>query len=179
MKKALFLDRDGVINIDYGYVHKIEDFTFIEEIFEICLKAQQSGYMIFIITNQGGIARGYYKISDFEKLTHWMEEEFKKRGITITKTYYCPFYEGGVVEEFSKPSFDRKPSPGMFLKAKEEFDIDLSQSLLIGDTETDIIAAKNAGLKESYLMASEGEVAFYVAGDRKQRISKMQLFEKF
>ncbi|MBT4922783.1 MAG: HAD-IIIA family hydrolase, partial [Rickettsiales bacterium] len=153
----------------------IEDFIFIEEIFEVCLRAQESGYMIFVVTNQGGIARGYYKVSDFEKLTSWMEAKFRLRGITINKTYFCPFFEEGSVEEYAKASFDRKPNPGMILRAEAEFDLDLSQSLLIGDSARDIAAARNAKLKESYLMVqNEQGVVFYRNGDYD---SQRSLFE--
>ena len=151
MNKALFLDRDGVINIDSGYVYKIEDFVFIDGIFQFCKQAIERDYLIVIVTNQGGIARGFYSMDEYIKLTKWMEDEFKKRGITITKTYFSPFHEDGIIPEYTGSSFDRKPNPGMILKAKDEFDIDLSKSILIGDKDTDIEAAKNAGVGKSFL----------------------------
>ena len=98
--KALFLDRDGVINIDRGYVHKIEDFDFIPEVFDICRTAQKQGYKIFVVTNQGGIARGYYTVETFENLTKWMEREFLKQDVKITKTYFSPFHEQGIILNF-------------------------------------------------------------------------------
>ena len=97
MTKALFLDRDGIINIDHGYVHKIDNFDFVEGIFELCKVAKKAGYSIFVITNQAGIARGYYSVADFEVLTKWMVGEFKKREIDIQHVYYCPHhFEKGV-----------------------------------------------------------------------------------
>ena len=151
MNKALFLDRDGVINADHGYVYKNEDCKFIDGIFEFCQKAKAKGYLIIIVTNQAGIARGYYTIEDFRKLTNFIESEFKKKGINITKTYFCPFHEDGIVPEYSRASFDRKPNPGMILQAQNEFNIDLSKSVLIGDKESDIQAAKNAAIGSSFL----------------------------
>jgi D-glycero-D-manno-heptose 1,7-bisphosphate phosphatase len=179
-KRALFLDRDGVINIDHGYVHKIEDFDFIPEIFDICRAAQKQDYKILIVTNQGGIARGYYTIADFENLTKWMEQKFLKQDIKITKTYFSPFHEQGIVPEFSKPSFDRKPNPGMIIKASEEFNIDLSESFLIGDSLTDIEAGKNAKLKQSFLIKSEaGDLYFYQNANQNDKISLKQLIDIF
>ncbi len=149
--KALFLDRDGVINIDYGHVYQIKDFHFIDGIFDLCLKAQQSGYLIIVITNQAGIAKSYYKEEDFLKLTKWIEDKFLKRNIKISKTYYCPHHTEAVIEKYRKDSFDRKPNPGMLLKAIKEFDIDPSQSIMIGDKESDIKAAKLAKISKRIL----------------------------
>lgn len=146
MKKALFLDRDGVINVELNYLYKIEEFRFIEGVLELCKYYQSLGYLIIIVTNQSGIARGYYSESDFEKLTAWMIKEFAKNGITITKVYHCPHHT-----EISGECSCRKPEPGMILQAKKEFDIDLENSILVGDKERDIEAAISAGIKESYL----------------------------
>jgi D-glycero-D-manno-heptose 1,7-bisphosphate phosphatase len=92
MNKALFLDRDGVVNIDKNYVHKMEEVEFIEGIFEFCRYFQDSGYLIFIITNQAGIARGFYSIDDFRQLSNWIAEQFQERGVRISKTYFCPHH---------------------------------------------------------------------------------------
>jgi D,D-heptose 1,7-bisphosphate phosphatase len=146
--KALFLDRDGVINIDYGYVHKKEDFHFINGIFELCQKAQNDGYLIIIVTNQSGIAKGYYTEEQFLELTKWMEDKFKQKDIFITKTYYCPYHTNARIAQYKKDSQDRKPNPGMLLKAIKEFNIDPRESILIGDKESDVLAAKNAQIKE-------------------------------
>ena len=146
MKKALFLDRDGVINKEVNYLYKIEDFTFIDGIFELCSYYQNLGFSIFVVTNQSGIAREYYSETDFEVLTAWMVKEFFSHGITIDKVYHCPHHENisGVCQ-------CRKPSPGMLYQAEKEFNIDLKNSIIIGDKERDIEAGLNAGLSESYL----------------------------
>jgi len=141
MKKALFLDRDGVINIDKGYVYKIEDIEFIEEIFNICKYYQKKGYLIIIITNQSGIARGYYTQEDFFRLMDWMKIELKKRGVFITDVFFCPHHPDENCE-------CRKPKPGMILKAKEKYNLDLENSILIGDKNSDIEAGKQAGIKK-------------------------------
>lgn len=146
MKKALFLDRDGVVNVEKEYLYKIEDFEFIDGIFELCKHYQELGYMIFIVTNQSGIARKYYSEKDFKLLTQWMLKEFEKKNIHITKIYHCPHHP-----DINMKCSCRKPEPGMILAAKEEFNIDLGHSLMIGDKEGDIEAAINAGIDETYL----------------------------
>jgi len=141
MNKALFLDRDGVINIDKHHVYKISDFDFVEGIFDLCQKYQHLGYLIIVITNQAGIAKGYYTESDFAILTDWMINEFKLRGIKISKVYYCPHHP-----DFTTPCDCRKPNPGMILAAQKEFDINLAESVLIGDKDSDIEAGRRAGI---------------------------------
>ena len=146
MVKALFLDRDGVINIEKDYLYKVEDFEFIDGIFKVCKHFQNLGYKIFVVTNQSGIARGYYSENDFKELTIWMINEFKKLGIDISKVYHCPHHP-----DITGSCTCRKPNPGMLLDAAHEFDIDLGGSVIIGDKERDIEAGLNAGLSETYL----------------------------
>lgn len=136
--KALFLDRDGVINVDKNYVYKAQDFEFCAGIFALCTLFLSKGYKIFIITNQSGIARGFYSEKDFEKLSEFMCAEFEKKGVHITKIYHCPHLEGCEC---------RKPKPGMILQAQSDFDIDLANSIFIGDNLSDMLAGKNAGVK--------------------------------
>lgn len=147
-RPALFLDRDGVVNVEKNYLHRAEDFEFIDGIFELCHKYQALGYMIIIVTNQSGIARGYYTEEDFETLTKWMLKRFEKKGVTITGVYHCPHHP-----DISGPCSCRKPEPGMFTEAAEEHHIDLKNSLLVGDSERDIIAAHRAGVDETYLFS--------------------------
>lgn len=146
--KALFLDRDGVVNVEKDYLYKIEDFEFIDGILDVCRYFLNLGYKIIIITNQSGIARGYYTINDYEKLTAWMVDEFKKNGIEITKVYHCPHHP-----EISGECECRKPKSGLFLQAKDEFDIDMQNSIIIGDNQRDIESAINVGIKEAYLLS--------------------------
>lgn len=149
MPKALFLDRDGVVNVEKNYLHKIEEFELIEGIVEVCRAYQESGYLIIIVTNQSGISRGYYSEEDFRLLSEWMVEYFKTLGITITHIYHCPHHESidGVCE-------CRKPEPGMFLEAQKEYDLDMEISVMIGDNERDIEAAQRAGVGMNILFSS-------------------------
>ena len=148
--KALFLDRDGVVNIDKSYLYKKEDFVFCDGIFELLKYAQHLGYRLFIVTNQSGISRGYYSEDDFERLTSWMIEEFKKNGITIQKVYHCPHLPDDNCE-------CRKPKPKMLKDAIDEFDIDPAASWMIGDKPSDMEAAKNAGVKNTILISNQNQ----------------------
>lgn len=147
MNKALFLDRDGVINIEKDYLYKIEDFEFIDGIIELCLHYQKLDYLIIVVTNQSGISRGYYSESDFEVLTTWMIKEFAKNNIKISKVYHCPHHPS-----ISGECKCRKPNPGMFLDAQKEFNIYMVDSIIVGDKERDIEAGLNAGLIKTYLL---------------------------
>jgi D-glycero-D-manno-heptose 1,7-bisphosphate phosphatase len=143
--KALFIDRDGTINIEKHYVYKKEDFVFMPGIFDLLKHFTDNGYLLFIITNQSGIARGFYSEEDYTKLTDWMLNEFELKGIKITKVYHCPHHP-----DITGPCNCRKPKPGMILQAIEEFNINPSASVLIGDKKSDILAGENAGLGESH-----------------------------
>ena len=154
MARALFLDRDGIINIDHGYVHKIEDFDFVDGIFELCRLAAAKGYDIFVITNQAGIARGLYAVTDFEILSAWMLAQFKEQGINIQEVFYCPHHPTKGVNEFKMPCQCRKPAPGMILQAQEKYNIDLEASIFIGDKPSDMQAAEAAGVRNRILVAS-------------------------
>lgn len=153
--KAVFLDRDGVINVEKNYVHKIEDFEFMDGIFDLLRYFQEKGYLLIIITNQAGIGRGYYTEEQFHILNTWMLKKFEEENIHITKVYYCPHHPKYGIGDYKKDSFDRKPNPGMILRAKSEFNIDLENCILIGDKESDIQAGLNAGIKMNILINSE------------------------
>ena len=145
--KTIFLDRDGVINKEINYLHKIDDFEFINGIFDACLYFQSLGYEIIIITNQSGISRGYYTLSDYQKITQWMLDQFKYNNINILDIFHCP--------HFPNSNCDcRKPKPGMFLKAKVKHNTDMEKSWLIGDKELDVIAANLAGIDNTILVRS-------------------------
>lgn len=145
-KKAFFLDRDGVINVEKDYVHRIEDFEFVDGIFELCRRAMERGYELVVVTNQSGIGRGYYSEADFQALTTWMKERFASEGVTIAAVYHCPYHPKEGVGEYRKDSFDRKPNPGMLLRAAQDLDLDLSASAMIGDRLSDMQAASAAGV---------------------------------
>lgn len=145
MNKALFLDRDGTINIDYGYVYQKEKFDFIDGIFELCKKAQDKGYLIIVITNQSGISRGYYSTKDFENLTDYMVQEFLKKNIKITDVLYCP--------ELSGPN--RKPECGLFLLAQQKYNLDMAASISLGDKDRDVQAAQKAGCGKNFLFKGD------------------------
>jgi len=147
MKKALFLDRDGVMNVEKKYLYKIDDFEFIDGIFELCNYYQNLGYLIIVVTNQSGISRNYYSQDDFNVLTQWMLQEFSKKNIEISKVYFCPHHP-----DITGECSCRKPKSGMLLEAQKDFGIDLKNSLLVGDKERDIEAGLNAGLRETYLL---------------------------
>ena len=148
MTKALFLDRDGVINIDKLYVYKIEDFEFVSGIFEVLSLAQAKAYLLIIVTNQSGIARNYYSKADFEKLTNFMLDEFKKHNIKINKVYHCPHHPDDNCS-------CRKPKTQMLQQAQTQFNIDFSQSFMIGDRRSDILCANNAGVKSIFFNPQE------------------------
>lgn len=148
MPKALFLDRDGVINIDKEYLYKIEDFEFCEGIFELLESFSSLGFILLVVTNQSGIGRGYYTKEDFEVLSAWMVEEFAKKNIKISKVYYCPHTP-------QDNCTCRKPNTGMFELAFEEFGIDMKNSWMIGDKLSDIQAAKKAGVVNTVFIGKE------------------------
>ncbi|MBC7993952.1 MAG: HAD family hydrolase [Rhizobacter sp.] len=162
LRPALFLDRDGVINIDHAYVHRREDFDFVEGIFDLCRLAHERGYLIFVVTNQAGIGRGKYTEQDFHALTDWMCEVFRAEGAPITRVYFCPFHAEHGVGAYKLDSPFRKPNPGMILQAEQEFGVDLAASVLVGDTETDIQAGVRAGIGRNLLFRPVGHKA---AGD--------------
>jgi len=143
--RAAFLDRDGVINEDFGYVGKIENFEFKEGIFDLLRLLQNLGFTLFVVTNQSGIARGYYTENDFFKLTEWMKKELLKQGVEIKEVRYCPHHP-----EITGECDCRKPKPGMILDLAKKYKIDLKNSIMIGDSNKDIEAAKRAGIKKTY-----------------------------
>lgn len=158
-RRALFLDRDGVINVEKNYVHRIEDFEFIPGIFELCACARDLGFVLVVVTNQAGIARGFYSEADFERLTKWMLGEFRERGIEIARVYHCPYHPTAGIGDYRQESFDRKPQPGMFLKARDELGLDLAGSVLVGDKDSDIEAGRAAGVGTLIKLAASDSMA--------------------
>jgi D-glycero-D-manno-heptose 1,7-bisphosphate phosphatase len=149
VQKAVFLDRDGVINVDKAYVYKQEDFEFCEGVFETLRHFQTQGYRLIVVTNQSGIGRGYYREEDFQTLMRWMKERLLEEGVSIDAIYHCPH----APEEACSC---RKPKSGMFEKALSEFDIDVSRSWMIGDKISDIQAARSVKIEHTILIG-EGQ----------------------
>lgn len=154
MAPALFLDRDGVINREINYLHRIEDFEFIPGTFDTCRAFQAAGYRIIVITNQGGIGRGYYTEADFHQLNSWMLAQFKATGVHISQTYFSPYHPTKGIGKYRCDHPDRKPNPGMILRAQQDWQIELSTSVLVGDKESDIQAGINAGIRQNILVRS-------------------------
>jgi D-glycero-D-manno-heptose 1,7-bisphosphate phosphatase len=152
--KALFLDRDGIINIDKGYIHKSEDVEFVEGIFDLLKFAMSQGFEFIVVTNQAGVARGMYAESDVLNIHEFMSEKLKEEGITVKEFFHCPHHP-----EFSGECDCRKPEPGMLLAAKEKYGINMSESLIIGDKRSDVQAGKNAGLGKCILVSSRYEAS--------------------
>ena len=135
---ALFLDRDGIINVNTHYPHKPDELQLIDEIIPIAKHYEEKGFKIIVTTNQSGIGRGLFKEEDYQACVNTINDFFKKAGLEITAHYHCPFHRDGL-KEFAKDSLLRKPKPGMFLKAAREHGIDIHQSVMIGDNLSDVI----------------------------------------
>jgi D-glycero-D-manno-heptose 1,7-bisphosphate phosphatase len=152
---ALFLDRDGVINVNHGYVHTVEKFEFIDGIFNLVRTAHANNLKVVVITNQAGIGRGFYSEYQFHELTSWMCKEFMNAGAPIDKVYFSPFHPTEGLGKYKKDDFSRKPNPGMILQAQQELGLDLENSILIGDKGSDIQAGIAAGLGLNILFSRE------------------------
>jgi D-glycero-D-manno-heptose 1,7-bisphosphate phosphatase len=144
--RGLILDRDGVINVNAGYVYRIEDCRFVDGIFAVADAFAQRGFTIVIASNQSGIGRGYYREDDFTRFMSWMKQQFLARGIPIAATYHCPDHPSEGIGMYRRQNPWRKPSPGMFLQAAEDFSLDLRDSWCIGDKDSDIEAGRAAGV---------------------------------
>ena len=167
-KKALFLDRDGVINFDKGYVHTPEQCVFIDGIKNLLQKAKALNYIIIIITNQSGIGRGYYNEEEFHLFMKWLN---KSLGNLIDDYYFCPFHEDYGMGKYKRKSFDRKPNPGMINKAIKYHNIDPLNSIFIGDNISDMVAADRANIKRKLLLRNEEtntEVKFKIINNLKE-----------
>lgn len=159
---ALFLDRDGVINNDYGYVYKKEDFHFTKDIFRLVKIANNNNFKVIIITNQAGIGRGFYSESDFFILNDWMINKFEEKEAFIDKVYFSPYHPTQGIGAYKKDDFSRKPNPGMLLQAKKELDINFSNSILIGDKISDIEAGLAVGMGKNILLKNKNTKEIYI-----------------
>ncbi len=151
--RGLFLDRDGVINEEIGYLSRPEEVRFVPGIFALCRTAQGLGYKLMVVTNQSGIARGLYSEAEFHRLMNWMRSEFLREGVALDAVYFCPFHPEHGVGEYRREHDDRKPGPGMLRRGAEELGLSLAQSVMVGDRCTDIGAANAAGLRQAFLLA--------------------------
>lgn len=153
--KALFLDRDGVINVNHGYVHSPRQTQWLPGIFELARSATLAGYVLVVVTNQAGIARGYYTQAQFEEYTRWVHSRFAREGAPILATYYCPHHPQAGLGDLRVACACRKPAPGMLLRAIADYGIDPAASVLIGDSDSDIEAGKAAGIGRMVLLQGD------------------------
>jgi len=153
--RALFLDRDGVINVNHGYVHMTSNFEFVEGIFDLVKFARRYEYRIIVVTNQSGIARGYYSEEDFHRLTDWMCAKFERYGAPIDKVYFSPYHPTEGIGRYLLREDTRKPGPGMLLRAQRELGLSLKRSIMIGDRPTDVNAGAAAGVGLNILYSKE------------------------
>ena len=151
MRKALFLDRDGTINVDKGYVYKPEDFIFVDGIKQVIKKYNQEGYLVIVVTNQSGVARGYYTEDDVVALHKYADTLLFEEGARIDKWYYCPHHPVFGVGKYKTDCTCRKPKTGMLEQAISQFGIDPAQSLLVGDKVCDIECGNRMGIKALYV----------------------------
>jgi D-glycero-D-manno-heptose 1,7-bisphosphate phosphatase len=152
MRPALFLDRDGVVNVDHGYVHRVDEVEFVDGIFELVQLAHRNGFIVVIVTNQAGIGRGYYTEECFQALSRWMMDRFTEAGATIDAIYHCPHHP---TEGLGANKLDcqcRKPRPGLILQAMADHSIAIPYSILIGDKPSDLVAGERAGIRHLFLL---------------------------
>lgn len=147
MNRAVFLDRDGTINVEKNYLYKVEDFEFLPKVLDGLKMLYDAGYLLIVITNQSGIARGYYTEYEYNKLTDYMKQKCADYGVIFTDILYCPHLKGAIVPEYDKECGCRKPAIGLFKQAVKKHDIDLSESYAIGDNMRDLAICDGTGCK--------------------------------
>lgn len=163
MKPTLFLDRDGVINVDYAYVFRQENFHFVDGIFELVAAAKEAGFLVVVVTNQAGIGRGYYSEADFHQLMGWVKGQFVLRGGAIDGVYFCPHHPEYGLGQFRQHCTCRKPEPGMFLRAAGDLCIDMPASIMVGDKESDVRAGLAAGVGVLALLGENQRSEFAIS----------------
>ena len=152
-RRALFLDRDGVVNVEVGYLHRTEEVRFVDGIFPLCRTAMNLGYRLIVVTNQAGIARGYYTEADFHSLMEFIQAELRAEQIELDAVYHCPYHPEHGVGQYKREHEDRKPGTGMLRRGAREFDLSLADSVMIGDRCSDMAAANAAGLRQAFLIS--------------------------
>ncbi len=155
-RRAAFLDRDGVINIDHGYTYRREDFVFVPGTLAACAQLHRWGFALVVVTNQTGVGRGLYTEADFQRLTAWMKDEFAAAGAPLAGVYHCPHHPEATLAAFRRTCECRKPAPGLLLAAARELSLDLAHSVLFGDKSSDIEAATAAGVPQRVLLGING-----------------------
>ena len=151
--RALFLDRDGVINQEVHYLWRAEDVRWVDGIVPLCLEAQRQDYRLVVVTNQAGIGRGLYTTEQFEALMQWMRRELALQGVTLDAVYHCPYHPEFGLGQYGREHEDRKPGPGMLFRAARDLRLDLTRSLMVGDRCSDLGAARAAGVRQAFLVA--------------------------
>lgn len=165
LRPAAFVDRDGVLNVDHGYVGRIEHFQWLPGAKAALARLQAAGYLLVVVTNQSGIARGYYTQADFDALTAHMREDLARDGITLAAVQFCPHLPDAQVAAYRIDCDCRKPRPGMILQAAQALGIDLAASCLFGDKSSDIVAGRSAGVGQCWLVGEAATSAAALAGE--------------
>jgi D-glycero-D-manno-heptose 1,7-bisphosphate phosphatase len=173
-KPAVFLDRDGVLNEDRGYVHRWEDFSFLPGVIEALRQLQHKGYLLVVITNQSAVARGLCAEADVLALHERMRAFLRERGIELAGIYHCPHHPQGSVSDYAIACACRKPEPGMILRAAQAHGIDLSRSLLVGDKISDLEAGRAAGIPSLYLVVPPGQEKNLAVFPDVQQVSSLE-----
>jgi D-glycero-D-manno-heptose 1,7-bisphosphate phosphatase len=154
-RRAAFLDRDGVVNVDIGYLHRWQDFRFVPGALQAMARLHAAGYALVVLTNQSGIARGLYTEADYQAVTSAMRQAMAEAGCPPAAVYHCPHHPDGVVRALAIECDCRKPRPGMLVRAAQDLDLSLADSLLVGDKASDLQAARRAGVGRAYLVRSD------------------------
>lgn len=165
MQKAVFLDRDGTINVEKNYLCRIEEFEYMERAVEALRVLERLGYILIIITNQSGIARGYYTEGDFLRLNQWMVEDLRRKGIHIAGVYFCPHHPDGIVKRYAVRCGCRKPGTELFWRAQEAFRIDMWRSYAAGDKMRDVAVCRESGVQGILLGESGDDILNAGTGD--------------
>ncbi len=153
VRKAVFLDRDGTINVEKEYLYRREDFEFLPGVPQALRSLQDAGYLLIVVTNQSGVARGYYSLKDVDQLHHYMCDRLRQQGVELAAIYVCPHHPEKGLPPYNIDCECRKAKPGLLLQAAKDFDLDLSASFMIGDKVSDVGAGLSAGCT-SYLVRS-------------------------
>jgi D-glycero-D-manno-heptose 1,7-bisphosphate phosphatase len=178
-RPALFLDRDGVINVDHAYVHRPDNFEFFPGIFDLVRSANDLGYAVVVVTNQAGIGRGFYSEADFHSLTAWMLDQFRQHNSRIDAVYFSPYHPEHGVGEYKRDSHCRKPGPGMLLRAAKDLDLDLDRSIILGDKPSDLAAGVAAGVPHRWFLTSGLEPSDEATKRVGSLRGALELFQRF